>query len=95
MEYCEGGDLLSLFERAGSLNEEASQFYAANIILILEDLHSKGVIHRDIKSENFLIAGDGYLKLSDFGSSKDNMHLRRRAHTLCGTNQFMAPEVIE
>ena len=99
LEFCPGGDLLSLCEAAengmGILDEEAGAFYAANIVLILKDLHDKGVIHRDIKSENFLIASDGYLKLSDFGDSKDNMHARGRAYTLCGTNKFMAPEVVQ
>ena len=66
-----------------------------NIVLILEDLHSQGIIHRDIKSENFLVAENGYLKLTDFGNSKDNIHSRQRAYTLVGTNQFMAPEVIQ
>ena len=95
MEYCSGGDLLSLYEDIGGLNEEATRFYAANIVLILEDLHRHGVIHRDIKSENFLISDDGYLKLADFGDSKDEMHQRGRTHSFCGTHKFMAPEVVQ
>lgn len=95
MEYCPGGDLFSQYCDSGSLKEDEAAFYIANIVLILEDLHERGVIHRDIKSENFLIDSEGYLRLSDFGDSKDNMHSRGRAYTLCGTSQFMAPEVVE
>lgn len=95
MEYCPGGDLYSRYCDSETLTTEETVFYAANIVLILEKLFEIGVIHRDIKSENFLISEDGYLKLSDFGDSKDNMHFRGRAYTLVGTNQFMAPEVVE
>ena len=80
LEYCEGGDLLTLFESHGEeLDETAVQFYAANIVVILETLHSKDIVHRDIKPENFLIDDQGFLKLIDFGLSKDNMNRRMRA----------------
>ena len=75
IEYCRGGDLLSLFEtREEELDEKAIQFYAANIVVILEALHKQGVVHRDIKPENFLIDDDGFLMLTDFGLSKAGMN---------------------
>ena len=98
LEYCQGGDLLSLFEtRSEELDEKAVQFYAANIVVILETLHENNVVHRDIKPENFLIDDQGFLKLIDFGLSKDKMNrrMRSRAFTLTGTSEFMAPEVLE
>ena len=96
LEFCQGGDLLSRYENLiNGMDEEAARFYAANIIVILEILHQKGVVHRDIKSENFLVADDGFLKLTDFGLSKDGMNIKRRAFTLTGTSEFMAPEVLE
>lgn len=56
LEYCPGGDLFSLYEHEVSgMNEENVRFYAASIVLILEALHKKGIVHRDIKAENFLI----------------------------------------
>ena len=98
LEYCQGGDLLTLFENHGEeLDQTAVQFYAANIVVILETLHSNDIVHRDIKPENFLIDDQGFLKLIDFGLSKDNMNrrLRSRAFTMTGTSEFMAPEVLE
>ena len=98
LEYCRGGDLLTLFENHGEeLDQTAVQFYAANIVVILETLHSNNIVHRDIKPENFLIDDQGFLKLIDFGLSKDNMNrrMRSRAFTMTGTSEFMAPEVLE
>jgi serine/threonine protein kinase len=51
------------------------------------------IIHRDLKPENLLVCGDGYLKLTDFGFAK-KLTFPMRTWTLCGTPDYMAPEVI-
>lgn len=71
LEYCPGGEVFSYLRRARRFNEATSQFYAAEIVLILEFLHDKqGVAYRDLKPENILIDADGHLKLVDFGFAK-------------------------
>jgi serine/threonine protein kinase len=93
LEYCPGGEVFSYLRRARRFNEPTSQFYAAEIVLILEFLHGhEGVAYRDLKPENILIDADGHLKLVDFGFAKrvDN----RETYTLCGTPEYLAPEVI-
>lgn len=94
MDYYPGGDLYSYLEERGTLNKEEVKNGAARIVLILEDLHSRGLIHRDLKSENFLVDSEGRLVLCDFGNSTDRLRLKPRAYSLCGTQEFMAPEVI-
>ncbi|XP_055983281.1 ribosomal protein S6 kinase-related protein isoform X2 [Sorex fumeus] len=61
--------------------------------LFISYLHDLGIIHRDVKMENILLDERGHLKLTDFGLSR---HLPRgtRAYTICGTLQYMAPEVL-
>jgi serine/threonine protein kinase len=63
---------LSFHLKSGKLSEEHTKFYAAEMILALEHLHSLGIIYRDLKPENILIETDGHLKLTDFGLSKTN-----------------------
>jgi len=58
---------------------------------MFEYIHSKNVIYRDLKPENLLIADDGYLKLTDFGFAKV---VEGRTYTLCGTPEYLAPEIL-
>ena len=59
----------------------------------LSKAHEKGIIHRDIKPENLLIGYDGELKIADFGWSVHAPSSRRK--TLCGTLDYLPPEMIE
>ncbi|KAF1931708.1 Pkinase-domain-containing protein [Didymella exigua CBS 183.55] len=93
LDYCPGGEVFSYLRRARRFNEPTSQFYAAEIVLILEFLHEReGVAYRDLKPENILIDAEGHLKLVDFGFAKKVED--RETYTLCGTPEYLAPEVI-
>lgn len=67
MEFEIGGDFLGLLLRHTIINEQATRFYAAEMILCIEEAHKLGWIHRDVKPDNFLISASGHLKISDFG----------------------------
>ena len=62
-----GGDLMGLFVWQDTFNEDQVKFYMAELILAIEYLHSKGLVHRDIKPDNILIGSDGHIKITDFG----------------------------
>ncbi|PWN51516.1 hypothetical protein IE53DRAFT_47622 [Violaceomyces palustris] len=70
MEYLPGGDCASLCKVLGGLPEEWVRQYIAEVVVGLEHLHTKGVVHRDMKPDNLLIDQRGHLKLTDFGLSK-------------------------
>lgn len=71
MEYMPGGDFLGLLIRENVLSEPVAKFYIAEMILCIEEVHSLGCIHRDIKPDNFLVSASGHLKISDFGLAFD------------------------
>jgi serum/glucocorticoid-regulated kinase 2 len=68
-------------------------FYAAELVLALDCLHSHNVIYRDLKPENILLDDDGHIRLTDFGLSKE-MHDDGEIMTICGTPEYLSPEVI-
>lgn len=70
MEYLPGGDCASLVKMLGGLEELWAKQYVAEVVNGLEQLHAKGVVHRDLKPDNLLIDQKGHLKLTDFGLSK-------------------------
>ncbi|NP_001391751.1 ribosomal protein S6 kinase-related protein isoform 7 [Mus musculus] len=90
--YC-SMDLYSLWSTVGWFPEDSIRLFAAELVLVLCYLHDLGIIHRDVKMENILLDERGHLKVTDFGLSR---HLSQgaRAYTICGTLQYMAPEVL-
>ncbi|XP_026677782.1 serine/threonine-protein kinase greatwall-like [Diaphorina citri] len=74
MEYMIGGDVKSLIAANGALPEDMAAFYAAEVVLALQYLHSHGIIHRDLKPDNMLISAQGHIKLTDFGLSRVTFH---------------------
>lgn len=70
-DFKNGGELFSHLARRGSFDEDEARFYAAELLLALEHLHSLGIIYRDLKLENILLGSDGHVALTDFGLSKE------------------------
>ena len=94
MDYCPGGDLGQLLEKEGKLEESRAKLYAAEILLALEELHSNGVIYRDLKPENVVLDVNGHAMLTDFGLSKEGMESDMLTASFCGTAGYFPPEVI-
>lgn len=94
LDYCAGGELFNYLQKhENGLPENDVRFYAAQIILALEHMHSTGIIYRDIKPENILFEKDGYLRMTDFGLAKRTD--KNTTSTFCGTPEYLAPEVVE
>ena len=92
LDYVNGGELFYHLRKKVRFSEKETRFYAAELILALDHLHELGFIYRDIKPENILLDSQGHLKLTDFGLSKAVGE--DKTNTLCGTAQYLAPEVI-
>lgn len=91
MEYASGGELFHYLRRAHRFALGTTRFYAAELVLALEYLHSFGIAYRDLKPENLLLDAEGHLRLADFGFAKVVHGL---TYTLCGTPEYLAPEII-
>lgn len=91
MDYIEGGELFSLLRKSQRFPNPVAKFYAAEVALALEYLHSHDIIYRDLKPENILLDRNGHIKITDFGFAKE---VSTVTWTLCGTPDYIAPEVI-
>jgi len=69
-EYCQGGSLAALLEHGRIEDESIIQLYTMQMLEGLAYLHSKGIVHRDIKPDNILLDHRGVIKYVDFGASK-------------------------
>lgn len=91
-EYIAGGELFTYLRNAKRFTNGTCRFYACEVILALEYLHSKSIVYRDLKPENLMLSEKGHIKLTDFGFAKV---VSGWTYTLCGTPEYLAPEVIE
>lgn len=94
-EFCQGGELFFHLSKVGHFNEKAIRFYASQIVIIFEYLHSKGILYKDLKPENILVNYDGFIKLADFGlAEKISEYKNHVTYDFSGTPQYISPEMI-
>jgi serine/threonine protein kinase len=93
-EFMQGGEMFfHLFKEKRFKNEKA-KFYLVEIILAIEFLHKNNMMYRDLKPENVLLDKNGHIKIADFGLSKILSRENEKTYTICGTPQYLAPEIL-
>ena len=90
--------------RAAGVPHDLTCLYTAGIVFALDHIHSKQVVYRDLKPENVMITAAGYPCLVDFGFAKqvpyqdidssDRLHVHSQTFTLCGTPEYVSPELL-
>ena len=106
LELAPGGELFKELARRGRFAEAEAAPMIAQLARALQHCHARGVIHRDIKPENLLVSGHGgggsggkvrypLVKLADFGWAVHDPRPEVRRTTLCGTPDYLAPELLE
>ncbi len=96
MEFVEGETLDKLIQEGGALPYDRAVDISRQVLEALSFMHSKGVIHRDLKPGNIMITGDGRVKVTDFGIAKAT---KEKGHTRSGvrlgTLWYMSPEQVK
>ncbi|XP_074697540.1 serine/threonine-protein kinase PLK1 [Strix aluco] len=94
LELCRRRSLLELHKRRKALSEPEVRYYLRQTILGCQYLHSHRVIHRDLKLGNLFLSDDMEVKIGDFGLATKVEYDGERKKTLCGTPNYIAPEVL-
>ena len=95
IEICLNQTLNELLKRRKKLTELEVQCYAVQIIKALKYLHNHRVIHRDLKLGNLFISDKMEIKVGDFGLATKLEFDGERKRTVCGTPNYIAPEILE
>ncbi|KAG2647578.1 serine/threonine-protein kinase AtPK2/AtPK19-like [Panicum virgatum] len=93
LDFVNGGHLFFQLYKQGLFREELARIYTAEIVSAVAHLHANGIMHRDLKPENILLDADGHAMLTDFGLAKEFCE-NTRSNSMCGTLEYMAPEII-
>lgn len=95
LELCQNQTLSELLKRRKRLTEIETQCYLTQLILALKHLHKQKVIHRDIKLANLFLNEKLEIRLGDFGLASKLEFEGERKRTICGTPNYIAPEILD
>lgn len=93
MELVEGPSLAAVIGRDGALPDAAVVSLALQLLDVLAAAHGLGIVHRDVKPGNILLAAGGQVKLTDFGIAHTIGQARLTRGGIMGTQAYMAPEL--
>ena len=95
LDICENQSLSDLIKRRKRLHEVETRYYIYQLVKGIEYVHSRKVIHRDLKLGNLFLTESMGLKIGDFGLAAQVFYQGERKRTVCGTPNYLAPEVLE
>ncbi|XP_026989034.1 serine/threonine-protein kinase PLK3 isoform X2 [Tachysurus fulvidraco] len=94
LELCSRKSLAHIWKARHTLTDPEVRYYLRQIISGLKYLHNKRILHRDLKLGNFFVNENMELRLGDFGLAAKMETVEQRKKTICGTPNYLAPEVL-
>lgn len=94
LELCSNQTLSELVKTKGRLSETEVKCYSLSVLNAVQCLHSNGILHRDLKLSNLFLTENFEVKIGDFGLACKLSHFAQRRKTICGTPNYIAPEVM-
>ncbi|XP_074858496.1 serine/threonine-protein kinase PLK3 [Carettochelys insculpta] len=94
LEHCSRKSLAHIWKARHTLLEPEVRYYLKQIMSALKYLHLKGILHRDLKLGNFFVNDNMELKVGDFGLAAQQEPADQKKKTICGTPNYLAPEVL-
>ncbi|WWD06083.1 hypothetical protein V865_004168 [Kwoniella europaea PYCC6329] len=94
LELCENGSMMDLLRRRKRYTEPEARYYLVQLIAACQYMHQMNVIHRDLKLGNLFLDADMNVKVGDFGLAALIENPGDRKKTICGTPNYIAPEVL-
>uniref|UniRef100_A0A1A9WMT4 polo kinase n=1 Tax=Glossina brevipalpis TaxID=37001 RepID=A0A1A9WMT4_9MUSC len=94
LELCKKRSMMELHKRRKSITEYECRYYIYQIIQGVKYLHNNRIIHRDLKLDNLFLSDMLYVKIGDFGLATRIEYEGERKKTLCGTPNYIAPEIL-
>ncbi len=93
MEYIDGITLTEYIERQGVLKWRDAVHFTLQILKALQHAHDRGIVHRDIKSQNVMLMSDGTIKVMDFGIARFNRETDKTiSEKAIGSVHYISPE---
>ncbi|GAA5917430.1 hypothetical protein JCM5296_001622 [Sporobolomyces johnsonii] len=94
LELCSNGSLLDLLRRRRRYSEPEARYYLTQLVGACDYMHSSSVIHRDLKLGNLMLDDNMDLRVGDFGLAALVKFPGERKKTICGTPNYIAPEIL-
>lgn len=94
LELCKKRSMMELHKRRKTITDYECRYYMFQIIQGVKYLHDKHIIHRDLKLGNLFLNDDLHVKIGDFGLATKIEYEGERKKTLCGTPNYIAPEIL-
>lgn len=92
---CLNHSLRELVKYRGVVSIDECRYFLSQILKGVDYIHKSGIIHRDLKLSNVLIDGNMQMKIGDFGLAIEADNPRAKSKSLCGTTNYLPPEVVD